>query len=402
MPLYTMDIILLILILVLVAILWDRIGAVGAAVLAGLAVIGGADCSCCDDCGPGCDGSCCGRCGCERSEDRIGGERSEDRIDERSEDRIGGCGCGCAGRIGGSAEPLRGPSDRAEDDAASRVCGRVAELVRMFLGEVFTPDLARKMEETAEDIAHDVGDPAKLKGITRDLVLSKLILDTCLHYYIYNKQPNRYCRDILVANVAMLKSSTGGDGCLSREAIEGVIATVKNLLDGTKDEAKTDKINARETYRAERISVLARAADIKTSDSTEALRDELSRRNAEVRELREKLSRQDSAAGVSRLSADLRLEECREERRVLQDKVYELRRDIEHLRNARSTVAVVESAALGGQVSALRARNAQLEMEIARLQAAAGAGAGADAENMRLRAELHECKKVLDDVLNAA
>jgi hypothetical protein len=164
-------------------------------------------------------------------------------------------------------------------------------------------------------------------------------------------------------------------------------------------EAKVEFPSARESFRREYIHTLITASN----DSADQLREELSRKNIELRTKTAELEAARAAnrvaigstlgstlgTGIATSLTTQLLEECQRDRRLLQEKIYDLKRDIERASS---------SGASSSELSTLRARNAQLEASLAE---ANRAHSTESSHISTLSAELANCRRLLDEVLSA-
>ncbi len=270
--------------------------------------------------------------------------------------------------IGGStslgAVMSQSSSDHSIKTGASEsiICDKTNQLMDKFLTERFTHELAKEMNDTANDITYDVATPAAKK----DSVSAKIALDGMLHYYINNKRPNS-------ASVAAMRRASDylkeHPGCFTKEKVAKLISTFKPDL-----AAKHPNRSLDELFRDYSL-----AEDCQDEISRKNI--ELSTVNAELKRVKADLSSTSarSLPSISALSSELYLDECNRDKRALQDQIYSLRKDIERLRNSPSP-SIDNSV-----VSDLRARYDSVSSQLA-----------------QCNAQRAECQLVLDQVLNAA
>lgn len=289
------------------------------------------------------------------------------------------------------------------------VCNATNEHIDTFLNGRFTSELAGKMEELVSDIAFDVEDLNEkkiktMKESSLNTAAAKLLLDSMLHYYIYDKSPNNISHAAIVDNIKKLEIVAQESLCFTKNKITQVIDYLKQVVKLGKDkETKTVPYSARECFR--KVQILQYANDAserkKLADEIDRLKDEISKKNVELRQKSDELDREKNRSrgnsiGISSLSSELLLDECNRERRLLQEKVYELRRDIERIRASSSSDT--EMKALRDRVEELRTRNAQLENQLRESERGHGDEMN---EIIKLTTELNNCRKLLDEVLNA-
>ncbi len=280
--------------------------------------------------------------------------------------------------------------------AEPTIQSRTATLLDQFLTEQLTPEIAENAEILSSDIAYDVDTITLRKlesadGERSSIQISKLILDTISHYFIYMKQPNSASRAGIENNVKILagakklgladeKVGKLCDLCLSM-----LVAADKSA------EVKVSPASQRECFRREKILTIIASASRKTADEIANLRDELSRKNMELR------NKESSTDHVNLMN-------CNIERRALQEKIYELRRDVDKYTVTRAASSLlditgsVEIAAARSRLEELRSRNIALEEQLRRAHTAVQQD---QAQCGACREELSNCKKVLDDVLGA-
>ncbi len=283
---------------------------------------------------------------------------------------------------------------------------RTTELLDEFMTGPLTPALALRMERAAGDINFDADTltAAKLSRMPagpRNTAAAKVILDTMLHYYIYRGHPNVKSRKIVADNLAALRAArTVFD---ARTAELARVATIaKSHL-----ETKTVYASPREYFRTVQVLLAApTTATDSTVDSVE-LQNEISRCKTELRMKTEELERARLAtinnsygtAATTSMAGALTsrlLDDCNRERRELQEKMYELRRDIDRLRAGGATRDVAVEGVLRSRVEGLMARNSQLETELRDAERAHGNEAQ---QISALSSELINCKTVLEQVL---
>jgi len=276
--------------------------------------------------------------------------------------------------------------------AEPTIQSRTATLLDQFLTEQLTPEIAENAEILSSDIAHDVDTITlrKLEGAGGErssIQISKLVLDTISHYFIYMKQPNSASRAGIENNVKILAGARKLS--LADEKVGKLCDLCVSMLAAADKSAeiKVSPASQRECFRREKILTIIASASRKTADEIANLRDELSRKNMELR------NKESSTDHVNLMN-------CNTERRVLQEKVYELRRDVDRYTATRAIdmTGSVEMAAARTRLEELRSRNIALEEQLRRAHTAVQQD---QAQCGACREELSNCKKVLDDVLGA-
>lgn len=292
------------------------------------------------------------------------------------------------------------------------VCDETINILDSFVidNKLPNPTVA---ESLAEDISHDISIDIKKKlstanSETKNMIAAKLIIDTMLHYYIYDRNPNTISQAAINSNVKNLRQLP--TTCFDKNKINQLINTSADLVKSKKAVKVT--LVARDCFRHEQIGISNGNVDQSVDEN---LNNELSRKNIEIRTLKEenkplkdeirllkdenKLLRERQ---TSPLSSNLLLEDCTRERRELRDKVYEMKRDIERLTQEKLTQAhpnTSELDALRVRYEELRARNYELERN---LSVVASAHNTEREQIVNLNAELNNCRQLLDEVLSAS
>lgn len=291
------------------------------------------------------------------------------------------------------------------------VCSETDTFIDTFINGRFTSDLASKMENLVSDIAYDVGDinEKKIKTMKEsalNTITAKLMLDSMLHWYIYDKSPNEISRDAITENIKKIELVAKEDICFTPQRISAVINLLREgLKDGKSREEKVVQASPRECFR--KVQVLLHTNDStsrkKLADEVDQLKEELSKKNIELRQRGEELDREKLRSSglrpngfTSSLSTDLLLDECNRERRMLQEKIYELRKDIDRVRV--SPTSDGEVRALRDRIEDLRNRNTQLESQ---LRDTERNQSGEMNNIVHLTTELNNCRKLLDEVLSS-
>lgn len=277
---------------------------------------------------------------------------------------------------------------------------RVEDFIDKFSSDRFTPDLALQMESLANDISYDISDIIVKKSNINTLSYAKLLLDTMLHYYIYDKLPNSVSHAAIVNNIKLINSHKNAK--ISEERIKKLISLVEPNFKVSEEKIDLGKISAREFFRREKI--LSLATDRSGTSECDNLRDELTKRTVELRTKTEEIERQarkDAITGNVRESSvystnDFLLSDCNRERRRLQEQISDLRRDIDRARSSGGDTA--ELSTLRSRMESLRAVNTQLENQ---LKNAENSHTNEAHQIHALHTELNNCKNLLDEVLNA-
>lgn len=316
------------------------------------------------------------------------------------------------------ASASRGNTNRATGAGDNALCTRVEKFMDRFLTDRFTAEMAQEINSVADDLAYDVAELnytkkkiSELKGEPADNAASKLILDALIHYYIYSKTPNDISREAMEQDIATLELFVdAGHICYQAPIIARVSKLMSESLT-TANKAKETKLphlSPREYFRRMHACSLTDTptttspADATTIDS---LRAEVSKKNIELRDATaeiETLKRKQSDSSTSgytrtSLSASLALDDCHRERRLLQEKIYEMRRDVERISMApRPDHGELTTARR--RIDELSAANRQLEQQ---LRGVESSHRNENTQVAQLASQLRECEGVLNDVLNA-
>lgn len=275
------------------------------------------------------------------------------------------------------------------------VCERTNEIMDKFLSDRIPPEMALEMESLCNDIAYDTTVSKKIlnaKPAERDAVTAKIILDTMLHFNIYTKTPCDISGNAIRENLKSLKL-IGDSSCFNSSSLSKLQEIAAGVL--VKTEKKID-ISLRECFRGNKIRELNSTPPADDSGSS-TLREELTKKNMELRTLNEEVDRlkRHGSTKISSISTELFLEECNRERKLLQERVYELRRDVEKFQNM-SGGSGPEIKDLRARVDDLRNRNSQLESQLHNIQQSHQGESGKIAH---LNAQLVDCQQMLDHVL---
>jgi len=297
------------------------------------------------------------------------------------------------------APKLRDNIAQYHGSAEDAICEKTNKLLKRFLTEQLTPDLVMEMETLADDISFDAAEltASKLKKMDEKNIhtaSSKIILDTMLHYYVHSKSPNNISEEVLKGNKEKLDIISERDKCYTKTSIADLVKIADEAL--KEKNVKTMSMSVAENFRRAEIRRLAAGSDEeKLKKQVEDANSEISKLRVELRSCRDELARglrTDKSSGVT----NLLLEECNRERNLLRDKIYELRRDIESLRARAPDAGEIQS--LRARIDDLRARNAQLESQLARAERAHG---NEMEQIIALQTELNNCKQLLEEVLQA-
>ncbi len=287
------------------------------------------------------------------------------------------------------------------------ICDKTNQYIDKFLTERYTSDLAILIDDASEDIEYDINDinEKTIKSAkNKDLLVAKLLLDTLTHYYIYNKSPNSISRECTDSNIKVLLKSPSG--CFGESRINKVIETCQsNIKSNKSDERKSEYVSQREMFRKLKLTQLTSKEQVKSTDDVHT---ELTKKNIEIRDLKSELERtklelavksSSSTSGISKMSAELYLEDCQRERRLLQDKVYELKREIETLRRTSSGgISSTDVQGLRDQINQLYQQNAQLQQRLANTH---NNCVQEQQQIQDLMRQKRECENLLNEVLNA-
>jgi hypothetical protein len=310
----------------------------------------------------------------------------------------------------------------AQATGGNALCNSVEKFMDRFLTDRFTAEMAQEINSVADDLAYDVTELnytkkkiSELKGEPADNAASKLILDALIHYYIYSKTPNDISREAMEQDIATLELfADAGHVCYQAPIIARVSKLMNESLTPANKakETKLPHLSPREYFR--KVQVRANASSTTTTTTSSAdtttidlLRAEVSKKNIELREatseietLKRKQSSDPYASGyakTSSLSTSLALDDCHRERRALQEKIYEMRRDVERIAMA-PRPDQGELAAARRRIDELSAANRQLEQQ---LRGVESSHRNENTQVAQLASQLRECEGVLNDVLNA-
>src|ERR1700743_1046779 len=167
-----------------------------------------------------------------------------------------------------------------ENDPINR---KTEEYVDKFLSDRFTPELAAQMESLANDIAYDISDIKPKNSAGNDTMYAKLLLDTMLHYYIYDKSPNTVSHDAIVSNIKLINSFK--DAKISGEKVKRLTSIAAGIFKSGEEKTDLTSRSTREYFRRERI------LNTRVGTECDALRDELSRKAVELRSKTEEIEK---------------------------------------------------------------------------------------------------------------
>lgn len=302
----------------------------------------------------------------------------------------------------GSNERFGGLSN---DSTTDYIVDKVSELMNTFINGRFTSELAKQMEDIITDIKYDITDitQKKLKDVKNDQILntycSKILLDSMLHFYIYNKNPNNISRKSITENTKLL-NIIKPDVKFSSVMISNVIDLLGGIIKSTIGEQKLTMPSKLESFRTSQVLLLAGGTEErkKLNEEIENLKNELTQKSMELRD-KELALRQERGRlkyRTSSLSNDILLEECQKERRQLQEEIYRLRRDLRGIITGSIGVANINTEQLRRRLRDCEERNRMLEQ---RQNVAHNACERERAEIRRLRQQLSECEQNLNTTL---
>lgn len=286
--------------------------------------------------------------------------------------------------------------------AQGSLCDKTKQLAEKFLADRFTIELAREMSDTADDIAHDTADIAENAELT-DTATSKLILDSMLHHYIYDKEPNSISREAIESNFAVLERAFSDDkwaaqSCFDKSTVERVTKITKAMINNEKlreRELAATHSSPRECYRRAKVASLVQRGDSTVRAEIDRLKDELSQKNVDLRRKDEEMDilRKRERELEREHNAGSLLDVCHRDRIHLQNKVYELRKDIEHLGNKVSSSSRPELDAARRKIDELTRENSRLESQLRSTHHSE------TAEIRQCQAHLRECTESLNDMM---
>lgn len=242
--------------------------------------------------------------------------------------------------------------------------------------------------------------------------VSKIILNTLVFAFIYEKQPNKPSNLVINNNIKLLKNVLQSDNLYFKQIdIENLIKECQILLKTYQNkEIKYKPLELTDYFRSAKLyDILDKSPDFTTLANQKEfnnLKDELHRKNIELKETKDSLDR--SKYSTSSLSAmgtlaaiekNYLLENCEKDKRLLQEKVYELKKDIERLKinSNNNYIDPYELQNLRAKVQSLQNDNANLNNDIrqCRLQHDAR-----ENDIRTLTQELNECHMIVN-ALNA-
>lgn len=255
-------------------------------------------------------------------------------------------------------------------------------------------------DKTAADAATLSADVIPSRGTK----LTVALLDAIQYHWLYNRDPTNVARQAGTAALATLRST------LTRAQITALTIT-KSPSETTRKvtppsaaayfrESEMRRLAPAEPVDATALtrknidaSALARAAEAKLHETETTLRTT----EADLRAARDDIRRlKDGQGSIGSLSATTFLAECNADRKILQERVYELRQEIA------TTLAKCASSNMTPQLQAtvndLRSRNAQLESQLANAMRAPSGPS--QSEINAVHTELANCRSLLNDVLN--
>lgn len=285
-----------------------------------------------------------------------------------------------------------------KEDSSEKICKKVEKYARYFVNNDLNTKRISKVDILVSDITQDFGDIAKVNNLeTINIKSAKLILDTILHSYIYEKSPNKISREALTDNVKKLKTVIEKNSCFNNDRVEQIISRVKDIIEKGKDEEinekdkdkdKIKKMTPRDYIRKIKLLELS----IEKVHEINKLKDELSKKNVELRECKDALDK-------SRYNVrdDLALEICERQRRTLQEKVYELRRDIERYQLSPNLTSN-ELNQLRTRLEDCQRQNAVLDSDLKKARQEHDAR---ETEIRQLSKDLQDCHMIVSALSNA-
>jgi len=287
-------------------------------------------------------------------------------------------------------------ADKTGSAERSDICENVNDLLNSFLTDRFTPELAMDMENMISDIVVDTDSLTlpkinKMKQTSLDTATAKILLDTMIHFYIYNEEPNTISAGVLRQNIKTLKLIT--KSCFASSSVAQLLKIANSIIKPGGEKKAIHK-SPLDCFRREKVLTITGKQDTKYADELTNLREEVTAKNMEIRRQRDELSRQASRINTRPLGTDLFLAECNRERRLLQEQVYELKRNISTMRNSDTGAA----DAIRRQIEELRNRNAKLERAVTD---ATRTQSGEGDKIRKLDNDLKDCQQLLDEVLRA-
>lgn len=222
------------------------------------------------------------------------------------------------------------------------ICGKTNKKLRAFLDADFTSKRITKSEKLLEDIEQTISDltEKKVKSMNLDTLnikSAKLILDAMLHCHIYENYPNTISKTILNNHVKKLNIILKRSICFETDHVKNLSNKIKNTIKlYAHKEIKITATQLPEIFRKYKVLALNPPSLDKNCDT---LRNELSKKNIELRGCEELLEKTKVATfvGIGNI-----FDTCERERRLLQEKVIELRKDIENLKSTTLSPAEIQ------------------------------------------------------------
>lgn len=253
-----------------------------------------------------------------------------------------------------------------DTELQEKVCEKIKKYIKKFMQSDLTNKKIRKINLLKEDL---------VSSGNIDIKLSKIILEIIPHAYIYDKNPNKISRHVIQVNLKKLKPLLSKKSCFdmlsSGEKLTDFNYKVNEILDkNKKNESESDSKFIMDLIFDENFTQLS-------SKEIESLKNDLSRKNIEIRECRDEINKSrysnssSSYSGYLANSIDaLRLQTCEKDKLALQEKIYELKRDLDSARS--SGVSSVELSNLRNRLEECLQQNTQItnnsRAELARLQ----------------------------------
>jgi len=255
------------------------------------------------------------------------------------------------------------------------LCEKTLKYSKKFINNEINPKKISKINGLFDDITHDMNVKSKTIDMdTLNIKTGKIILNLILNCYIYEKSPNNIIRELINDDIENLKSISK-ETCFNN--INEIIYKAKHVVDLHKSsEIKQELMSSKDAFRKIKLLELS---DIK---------DELSKKNIELRECESKL-------GKEKYNDTLKWQSCEREKSLLQEKIYDLKRDLEGYR--RSGINDDEKNRLQSRLDECQRQNSNISND---LRLAREEHDRREAEIRKLSQDLEECRMIASALAN--
>lgn len=277
---------------------------------------------------------------------------------------------------------ISGGDEGIDAYASGILCEKTNKYAENFVNSNVDKEKIPKINALFEDIKQDTNLTAKkvksMKKEALNIRVSKIILEIILHCFIYEGSPNEISRKSINENVKKLKLAKNSATCF--ENIDKIIEKSEEIIKfNEKNEQKVQLLKPDVCFRKLKILEMTR-----NSCEINELQDELTRKNILLRE----------KAGIDPLDV-LKLQNCERDRSYLQEKVYDLRRELENLRiSARNSINDVD---LRTRLDDCLRQKTQILND---LQVARVSHDQRESEIRHLEQELRECHEIVSALSN--